>query len=259
MSVDAKNVVWITGATSGIGQGLARCCPWPDTKIFSVSRREHPDHETVPFELTDPHSWMRVAEHVTQVLATFRGERALFIHNALLPLGHLFVGEDDLEYYEDEVTANVVSPLVLGNLVIRAAQPAIEAGVDVGLVQISSESAGNAYPGMAVYCAAKASMEQWVKTVRAERAMLGKGPWVVAIRPGFVFTPTNERVLELPVDKHPGLVGIAEAIRTSDHMMSIDECADLIWPDLSNGAPELALLRYGQPGRATTRDAHDDF
>ena len=80
---DQKNIVWITGATSGIGEALARLCPWPDTEIISVSRRPHPNHETVPFDLTDMTSWDAVGAHLTERLASFRGERALFIHNAL--------------------------------------------------------------------------------------------------------------------------------------------------------------------------------
>ena len=32
MSDDVNAIVWITGATSGIGEALARTCPWPDTR-----------------------------------------------------------------------------------------------------------------------------------------------------------------------------------------------------------------------------------
>ena len=246
MTVDAENVVWITGATSGIGEGLARDCPWPDTKIFSVSRREHPDLETIPFELTDPRTWDDVMAHVGEVLSTFRGRRALFVHNAILPLGHSFVGEGDTEQYANEMTANVVAPLVLGDRFIRAAQPAVAAGVDVGLVQMSSASARLAYPGMAVYCAAKASMEQWVRAVRAERELRGAGPWIVAIRPGFVDTPSNRRAAELPLDRHPAVPGIVEAVRTGEHMLSTEECAANIWTALSAGAPEKPVLLFGE-------------
>ena len=77
MSEEATNIVWITGATSGIGEALARTCPWPDTELISVSRREHPDLETVRFDLTDLESWPRVGVHLTERLATFRGERAV--------------------------------------------------------------------------------------------------------------------------------------------------------------------------------------
>ena len=83
MSEQYDNVVWITGATSGIGEALARTCPWPNTRIISVSRRDHPDLETVRFDLTDMDSWGAVGAHVADELATFRGQRAIFIHNAL--------------------------------------------------------------------------------------------------------------------------------------------------------------------------------
>jgi short-subunit dehydrogenase len=246
MPVNAKNVVWITGATSGIGQGLARGCPWPDTKIFSVSRRKHPDLETVPFELTDPATWDRLGTQVTDVLSTFDGDRALFIHNAIFPLGHAFVGEGDPQTYRIEITANSVAPLVLGDMFLRASKPAVERGVDVGLVQMSSASARLPYAGMAIYCAAKASMEQWVRSVRAERAVVEQGPWVIAIRPGFVDTPSNRRAAELPTDTHPAVGPIIEAVRTGEGMLSADECAANIWGALADGAPEKPVLLFGE-------------
>src|SRR4029453_3799545 len=135
-----------------------------------------------------------VGEHLTERLATFRGARAVFIHNALYYWGgRAYQGQGDPANHRDEIIANVVSPLVLGDMFVRASQPAVDAGVDVGLVQISSASARIAYPGLAIYCAAKASMEQWVRAVRAERKDRGKGPWVSAIRPGFVDTPAARR------------------------------------------------------------------
>jgi NAD(P)-dependent dehydrogenase (short-subunit alcohol dehydrogenase family) len=191
-------------------------------------------------------SWDVVSTHVEQTLATFRGRRALFIHNAIFPLGHTFVGEGDPEYDLNEITANAVSPLVLGAMFVRAAQPAVEAGVDVGLVQMSSASARLAYPGMAIYCAAKASMEQWVRAVRAERELRGRGPWVVAVRPGFVDTPSNRRAAELPLDRHPAVPGIVEAVRTGEHMLSGEECAANIWGALADGEPEKAVLLFGE-------------
>jgi hypothetical protein len=102
-----------------------------------------------------------VAEHLTERLATFRGARAVFIHNALYYWGgRAYMGEGDPANHRDEIIANVVSPLVLGDMFVRASQPAVDAGVDVGLVQISSASARIAYPGLAIYGAAKASMER---------------------------------------------------------------------------------------------------
>ena len=74
--------------------------------------------------------------------------------------------------------------MVLGDAFIRACRP----GYESGLVMISSASAKFAMQGMAVYGAAKAGMEQWVRAVRAERKTRRADPWVVAIRPGFIVT-----------------------------------------------------------------------
>jgi short-subunit dehydrogenase len=246
------NIVWITGATSGIGEALSRSCPWPDTEIISVSRREHPDHETVLFDLTDMESWNRVGEHLTERLATFRGERAVFIHNALYYWGgRAFMGEGDPANHRDEMIANVVSPLALGDMFIRAAQPAVDAGVDVGLVQISSASARIAYPGLAIYGAAKASMEQWVRAVRAEREHRGKGPWVSAIRPGFVDTPAARRDAALPEDTYPGVAGIAEAVRTG-HYLTAEESAENIWRSIPDDCIAKPVLLFGEAVGVTT-------
>ena len=211
-----------------------------------VADRVHPELETVPFELTDEASWDGVRAHLEEALSSFRGQRALFIHNAIYPLGHAFVGEGEVDTYRYEVTANVMAPLLLGDMFLRAARPTVEAGVDVGLVQMSSASARLPYPGMAVYCAAKASMEQWVRAVREERNLRGEGPWVVAIRPGFVDTPSNRRAAQLPLDRHPAVPAIVEAVRSGDNMLTSEECANNIWEALSQGAPEKAVLLFGE-------------
>jgi benzil reductase ((S)-benzoin forming) len=252
VSEDRRNIVWITGATSGIGEALARTCPWPDTEIISVSRREHPDHTNVPFDLTDPASWDRVGEHLTDRLATFRGERAVFIHNALWFWGRAYMGEGDHATHIKEFTANCVAAIALGDLFIRAAAPAVDAGVDCGLVQISSASARVVYPGYAIYGASKAAIEQWVRNVRAERADRGKGPWVSAIRPGFVDTPAARREAELPPDTHPGVPGIAEAVRTGN-MLTAEDSAGLIWDSIPEQTKANHVLLFGEPVGVTTK------
>jgi benzil reductase ((S)-benzoin forming) len=249
---DRKGIVWITGATSGIGAALARNCPWPDTEIISVSRREHPDFPTVPFDLTDPASWDAVGAHLTERLATFRGERALFIHNALFYWGRGYMGEGDHDTHVNEFMANCVAAIALGDHFIRAAGPAVDAGVDAGLVQMSSASARIVYPGYAIYGASKAAIEQWVRCVRAEREDRGKGPWVSAIRPGFVDTPAARREAELPPDTHPGVPGIAEAVRTGN-MLNADESARLIWNAIPQDAKAKPVLLFGEAVGVTTQ------
>ena len=222
-----RTIVWITGATQGIGQALARAVPYPDARIVNISRRRHPELESVVADLTDPGSWDVVSQHLTDELSAFKGERAIFIHNANYGGKSGFVGEVDPLEYRRQVLANSAASLALGDAFIRACRPDYESG----LVMISSASAKFAMQGLAVYGAAKAGMEQWVRAVRAERKTRGTDPWVVAIRPGFVVTESMRGQYaegQGDLDAFPGGAAVARAI-AEGRGLSPDECARSIW------------------------------
>jgi len=224
---DTDTIVWITGATQGIGAALARSVPYPGARVINISRRVHPTLETVVADLADPLAWDRVADHLQNELASSRGQRAIFFHNANLP-GTGFVGEIDAQQYRQQVLANCAASLVMGDAFVRACP----AHLDAGLVMMSSASAKFALQGAAVYGAAKAGMEQWVRAVRAERKRRGTGPWVVAIRPGFVVTD-EMRSSFATVDEErllsdPGALAVQEAI-AAGRGETPDEVAPKIW------------------------------
>ncbi len=75
-------IVWISGATEGIGLGLARNQPYPNARIVNLSRRQHLDYETVRFDLAEPATWDAVVAHFRNELRDFKGTRAIFIHNS---------------------------------------------------------------------------------------------------------------------------------------------------------------------------------
>ncbi len=223
----ARTIVWITGATQGIGEALAAAVPYPDARIINISRRENPSLENVVADLTDPASWDAVSEHLAEELAAFDGERAIFIHNANYGGSSGFVGEIDPTEYRRQVFANSAASLVLGDAFIRACRP----GYESGLVMISSASAKFAMQGMAVYGAAKAGMEQWVRAVRAERRTRDADPWVVAIRPGFIVTDSMRAQYadgQGDLDAFPGGAAVAQAI-ADGRGESPAECAENIW------------------------------
>ena len=143
--------------------------------VVNISRRVHPVLETVVADLTDPASWDVIAEVFARELATFDGERAIFVHNALYSGTAGFAGELDRDEQRRQVLANAAAPLVLGDAFIRACRP----GYEAGLIMVSSAAAKYAMEGMAVYGAAKAGMEQWVRGVRAERLVgaPARGSW----------------------------------------------------------------------------------
>lgn len=244
-SSPAKTIVWITGATQGIGAALANAVPYPDARVINISRRAHPTLETVVADLSDPQAWDRIAEHLREELSAFTGERAIFFHNANLG-GSGFVGEIDPDLYRRQVLANAAASLIVGDAFIRACP----VGLDAGLVMISSASAKFAMQGLAVYGAAKAAMEQWVRAVRAERARRGAGPWVVAIRPGFVVTDEMRAkfasLTDADIAADPGAPAVRDAI-AAGRGDTPEQCARGIWsllPPDPNGRTVLFLGEF---------------
>ena len=84
--------------------------------------------------LAIPASWDRIIDHVSSELASFRGDRALFVNNAYYSVGVGFAGTIDPDVQRRQVFANAAAPLVLGDAFIRACDPRFESG----LVMISS-------------------------------------------------------------------------------------------------------------------------
>jgi NAD(P)-dependent dehydrogenase (short-subunit alcohol dehydrogenase family) len=112
-------------------------------------------------------------------------------------------------------------------------------------VQVSSAAAKLVYPGLAVYGAGKAAMEQWVRGVRSERRHRGTGPWVIAVRPGFVDTPATRREATLSAEEYPGAPDIAKAL-DDGFALQPEDSARQLWAALPPAADSRTVLFIGE-------------
>lgn len=242
-SSSATSLVWISGATEGIGLGLARNVPHPAARVINLSRRNHPDYDSHYLDLADAASWDRVGSRFAAELGTFRGERVIFFQNAHLKGLTGFAGEVASEAYQRDILANVAAPIRVGELFLRAVIESGYAG-EVGLVMMSSASARSPYEGQSVYCAGKAALEMWVRVVRRENERRGRSNiWITAVRPGFVDTGLTRHVAGMADHDYP----VASALRTQlqrgvGAAMDIDTAARQIWAALP---ADRSLLLFG--------------
>ena len=237
----SDTIVWISGATQGVGWGLARTVPFPGARIINLSRRQHPDFETVPLDLTRPDTYDAVEQHFKKELASFAGSRAIFIHNAYFPGGVGFASETRSDELRASLQANAVAPLVLGEMFLRYVSPAYESG----LVLMSSAAARHPFEGNSAYCAAKAGVEMWVRVVRRELKRRGRRTWVVAVRPGFVDTPSTRLVGTLAEDIYPAGPQIGRQLESGRNVLTPEQAGRDIWAGLPPKG-DTSVLLFGQ-------------
>ena len=226
----ANNLIWITGASSGIGRALVESVPWSDSRVIGIGRRPADRTDHLQADLADSGSWPAVGEAIRSELAGFHGDRVVFIHSAgtLDPIG--FAADADPDSYLASLMLNGVASQVLGQQFVSAAA---EVPAERTLVMISSGAAQKVYPGWSAYGASKAAMDQWVRIVGAEQQIRG-GVTVVGVAPGAVDTPMQSRVRAADEDQFPSLQRFVD-LHENGQLVPPDEVASWIWGMVENG------------------------
>ena len=113
-------VVWISGASSGIGAALAASVPYPDARVIGMNRRRGAHGEHLGADLSNPAAWPDVAAHFTDVLGRGDVASAVFLHFAGVapPVGP--VAGADAGEYTAAVLLNAASGQVLGQAFLQA-------------------------------------------------------------------------------------------------------------------------------------------
>lgn len=225
-----KSLIWITGASGGIGAALAETVPWEDARVIGVSRRPPVGIEHLEADLSDPAGWRKVDASFTEELADFDGERVILVQAAgdLHPIG--FAGEVDTEAYARSVVLNSAAAQVLGHMFLRAAR---SVNAECHLVMITSGAAQSVYPGWASYGAAKAAVDQWVRDVGAEQESRG-GVNVISIAPGTVDTDMQKTLRETNDQDFPNRQKFVD-LHAAGKLTPPTEAAEKMWAVLGQG------------------------
>ncbi len=232
-----KFLVWISGASGGIGKALAASVPWEGARLIGVCRGAPADGEHLEADLADPRSWALVGRSFEDELAGFSGDRVVFVHAAgmLAPIG--FAGEVDSDAYARNVILNSAAAQVLGHLFLAAARN-IEARRHI--VMLTSGAASSVYAGWASYGAGKAALDQWVRNVGAEQDLRG-GVEVIAVAPGTVDTGMQALLRQTEEQDFPRRQKFVDLDRAGE-LADPDQVAQEIWMLLDRGLENGAIL-----------------
>ncbi len=178
-------VAVVTGASSGIGEAIARALAGRGYRCVLLARREQRlralaaelGGEAEPCDVSDRAAVERVAAHVLE-----RHPRlGLLVNNAGVP-GRVGFLEGDPERIEQVLRINYLG----GVWCLRAFLPGLRAGAPSDVVNVVSVAGAVAFPPSGPYSASKAAQLAFSRATAAELRPLGIR--VHTVKPGFVET-----------------------------------------------------------------------
>jgi benzil reductase ((S)-benzoin forming) len=161
--------------------------------VIGIARRQSACDESVQADLSNAAEWARLNALIRETLVRERPAEAVLMHFAGVgaPIGGAATVNPDS--YARAAMLNAVSGQVLGVAFLRSCG---ETGCRASIVICSSPAATHPRIGLSQYCAGKAALEQWMRTVAAEEANRDTGAYVFAVVPYAVDTPMVQELIK---------------------------------------------------------------
>lgn len=202
----SHRVVWITGASSGIGEALAYAFAAEGARLVLSSRRPgelervrracaSPDtHLVLPLDMVRPETFpSAVSEAIKRC-----GRLDILVNNAGVSQRAL-VADASLESERALMEVNYFGPVAL----TKAALPALRAHRGGHLVVVSSVMGYLGTPGRSTYAAAKHALHGYFDSLRAE---LWREDFAITLAcPGYVRTAVSANALGPRGERHAAL------------------------------------------------------
>lgn len=225
MNLDGA-VVWITGASGGIGRELAIELARRGARVAVSARNEqklaelaaaHPGMVAVPLDITDAAAVAAAGERVRAEL----GPIDLAVLNAGT-YGHVSPEEFGVEIFRGQLEVNIMGTVAC----IEAVLPGMRARRAGRIAVVASVTGYAALPMASAYGASKAFLISMADSLRADLAGESSGVGVTVVAPGFVRTDlTADNDFPMPF------------------MIEADEAARIIADGLQDDDDEIAFPR----------------
>jgi short-subunit dehydrogenase len=236
----------VTGASSGIGEGIARMLGRHGVNVALAARREEKLERlaneiesfgssaiVVPTDLHEDDDLLALIERSEREL----GSIDLLVNSAGVADALKPIHETDIRLWDAELAVNLRAPTVLCARVL----PGMRSRRRGYIVNISSEAGALIYPGMGAYCVSKHGLRVLTELIQEENQELGIKAW--AICPGEVATPMADW-------KH----GSEENFLTVEEVVDVVEMLLLQGDNVKMG-PEILIRTMRNPFEGSPRES----
>lgn len=240
-----ENVVIITGASSGIGRGLALQLAEQGAWLVLAARDEE-RLQAVADECeqrggvtlvvrTDVANKEDCRNLINQTIATF-GRIDTLINNAGITMWARFEDISDFEPFENIMKVNYLGSVYCTHYALPHLKES--RGRIVG---ISSLTGKTGVPTRSAYAASKHAMAGFFDSLRIE--LMGTGVTITMIYPGFVASEVRSRALG------PDGKPLGESPVQEDKVMTVEECATIIIKAMAKRKREVVMTTLGKVGQ----------
>jgi dehydrogenase/reductase SDR family member 7B len=242
---------WITGASSGIGEALAKsfvanggACVLSGRNLAELERVSHDSGAPgrcmiLPFDTTD----LECLPAMVNAAIGFCGHIDILVNNAGISQRSLAV-ETEFSVYEKIVAVDLMAPIAL----TQALLPHFITRGSGQLVMISSVAGKVGVPMRTAYCAAKHGLIGYADALRAEVA--GQGTRVLVVTPGSIRTNVSRNALNADASVR----GVSD--QAIENGIDPNDAARLIWDAVASGTRELVIAQGMEADMPRLR-AHD--
>jgi len=182
MTTQQNKLAYITGTSRGIGKALAELLLDQGFDVVGIARNNSIKHENFTFVSLD----LNDIEAVNQLSFDRDASSVLLVNNAGI-VGEIYpVGKVSANAIQRVMNVNTIAPQILCNNFIKKY---CTSGKKGHVINISSGAGKNPIDAWATYCASKAAMDLFSRTVQSEMEERAISDWRIhAIAPGVVDT-----------------------------------------------------------------------
>jgi NAD(P)-dependent dehydrogenase (short-subunit alcohol dehydrogenase family) len=218
--VTGRTVAVVTGHSRGLGAAIAAVLlEDPHTEVHGLARGTGPAHPRLTQHQVDLADPVAAAAQLDGLLARVRWEhtgQALLVNNAGL-LGPVApAGTFDPSMVAAAIDVDVTAAVLCTDVFLRATAAC---GAERRIAQVSSGAARTAYAGWAVYCAAKAALDQFTRVVALEAPPRCR---ISSVAPGVIDTDMQAEIRAADPAGFPAHERFVTMARTGALVPSLD-------------------------------------